>query len=133
MYAENALFFPPHLIAGLRKQRGPEWGALVERIAALPETHEEVLAFVLLMIRLNGCVPCETDSYRAMRGCGLCAAQTLRRYKGTDADLIAQFCTTLDEIRRYAHSHPHLPIQQTDVPAPSSGTATDRPVLPTAV
>ena len=83
MYTDNALLFPHRAIASLRKARGPEWQKLVDRILKLPETHEETLAFMLMMIRLNGCLGCETDSYRAMRGCSACAQQTLRRFKGS--------------------------------------------------
>ena len=54
-----------------------------------------------MMIRLNGCMACETDSYRAMRGCAACAIQTLRRYKGTDRDLLRAYQQALDDMRRY--------------------------------
>ena len=83
MYTDNALLFPHHAIRSLRRMRGKTWQKLVDRVMKLPETHEETLAFMLMMIRLNGCLGCETDSYRAMRGCSACAQQTLRRYKGT--------------------------------------------------
>ena len=68
MYTSNEILFPYHVIPALRKLRGPQWHDLVERILKLPETHEETLAFMMMMIRLNGCMACETDSYRAMRG-----------------------------------------------------------------
>jgi hypothetical protein len=56
---------------------------------------------MLMMIRLNGCLECETDSYRAMRGCDACALQTLRRYKGSDSDLLNKFDEALQDIREY--------------------------------
>jgi hypothetical protein len=43
---------------------GAEWRALIDRVTSLPESHEEVLAFCLMMVRLNGCMACETDSTR---------------------------------------------------------------------
>jgi hypothetical protein len=101
MYAKNELMFPHHVIPALRKIRGPEWQALVERVLTLPEGHEQSLAFSLMMIRLNGCLSCETDSYRAMRGCDACSVQTLRRYKGADRDLLGLYQQALDEVRRY--------------------------------
>jgi len=61
---------------------------------------------MLMMIRLDGCMCCETDSYRAMRGCGACAHQTLRRYKGTDAELLGLFEIALQEVRAFAQAHP---------------------------
>ena len=101
MYAQNELLYPHQVTSRLSDLRGPEWQALVERVSSLPETHEEVLAFSLMMIRLNGCMACETDSYRAMRGCFACAAQTLRRYKGPDRDLIRVYEQALADIRQH--------------------------------
>jgi len=99
MYVTNQVLFPHGLIPQLRDVRGPLWAGLVDRVLSLPEGHEESLAFVLTMIRLNGCVPCETDSYRAMRGCDLCAIQTLRRYRGSDQDLLSSYTQALEDVR----------------------------------
>jgi hypothetical protein len=101
MYTKNELMFPHYAIQHIRHDRGPEWQALVDRVLSLPETHDEVLAFMLMMIRLNGCLPCETDSYRAMRGCVMCVKQTLRRYKGTDDELLRQYHEALDDVQRF--------------------------------
>ena len=91
MYARNELMFPPRVIPSLREVRGPEWRGLVDQVSRLPEEHPESLAFTLMMIRLDGCLECETDSFRAMRGCSLCAMQTLRRFKGSDRELLARY------------------------------------------
>jgi hypothetical protein len=101
MYAKNELMFPHYAIPHLRDLRGPEWQRLVDRVLAVPEGDELNLAFMLTMIRLNGCLPCETDSFRAMRGCRACATQTLRRYKGTDSELLNAFQLALEDVRRY--------------------------------
>lgn len=101
MYTKNELMFPYHVIPSLRDQRGPQWNQLVDDVLAVPEGHENSLAFCLMIIRLNGCMSCETDSYRAMKGCGICAQQILRRYKGTDQDLLGLYNNALDEVRRY--------------------------------
>jgi hypothetical protein len=98
MYTRNELMFPPSVIPQLREQRGPDWQKLVDRVLTLEEDHPEVLAFVLMMIRLDGCMECETDSYRAMRGCSNCAIQTLRRNKVTDRELIKQYKTALKDV-----------------------------------
>jgi len=110
MYTNNEILFPHHVIPALRKLRGPKWQALIERISKLPETHEETLAFMMMMIRLDGCMACETDSYRAMRGCAACALQTLRRYKGEDEELITQFNDALEEVQKFAEHHAPLGI-----------------------
>lgn len=101
MYANNAIFFPYDILPSLRTARGSAWQALVERVMTLPELHEESLALVLTLIRMNGCVGCETDSFRAMRGCAPCARQMLRRYKGSDADLLADYDAALREVRAF--------------------------------
>ena len=110
MYTDNELLFPHYIIPNLKELRGPVWEELVERIIPLPETHEEKLAFMLMMVRLNGCMACETDSYRAMRGCLACAFQTLRRYKGEDDDLVDLFETALEDIRAFAGENPQLGV-----------------------
>ncbi len=110
MYADNELLFPHHVIPALKKLRGARWEALVDRVLALPEFHEEALAFMLMMVRLNGCVPCETDSYRAMRGCSACAIQTLRRYKGDDETLLAAYDQALGDVRQFAELRPMMGI-----------------------
>jgi hypothetical protein len=102
MYTNNELLFPHSVIPSLRKLRGDKWRDLVDHVLKLPETHEETLAFMLMMIRLNGCMACETDSYRAMRGCASCALQTLRRYKGDDEELIEFFEQALGDVRTFA-------------------------------
>jgi hypothetical protein len=72
----------------LRDLRGPDWNELVDRVIAAGESHPDTLAFGLMMIRLDGCMTCHADSYRAMRGCSICARQAVARFKGTDRDLI---------------------------------------------
>lgn len=121
MYTDNALLFPRHVIPTLRHLRGPEWDGLIDRIVALPETHEETLAFMLMMIRLNLCLACETDSYRAMRGCTPCAQQTLRRFKGDDRELLSLFESALADVRAFATTNTRWNVI----------SAEDVPVLPT--
>lgn len=117
MYTENELMFPPQAIPALRGMRGPVFQGLVERVSMCSQFHEDTLAFMFMMMRLNGCVPCETDSFRAMRGCVPCAVQSLRRFKGTDEDLLAQFEQALREVRQFASSHPQYGIQAVELPA----------------
>jgi hypothetical protein len=102
MYTKNELMFPHHAISSLRRLRGASWKTLVERVITLPECHEETLAFMLMMVRLNGCMACETDSYRAMRGCAACSLQTLRRFKGSDEELMSVYRQALDDVRQFA-------------------------------
>ena len=88
MHAKAELLFPAHLISTLRDLRGAEWQALVDRVSALPETHPDSLAFVLMMIELDGCMKCNSNNYKFLRGCYLCATQTVQSFKGTDLELL---------------------------------------------
>ena len=110
MYAENELLFPSHVIPKLRESRGEAWAKLVDGVSRLPENHPESLAFSLMMIRLDGCMACETDSYRAMKGCLGCALQTLRRYKGPDQELLQRYKEALMEIEEHLESLPTVPL-----------------------
>ncbi len=91
MYPKAELLFPPRLIASLRNLRGPVWAELVDRTSRLPETDPDSLAFTLLMVRLNSCVKCHEGSFKYMRGCQLCAAQSVMQFKGEDNDLVTLY------------------------------------------
>ena len=99
MYADNEILFPHYAIPALRNTRGPLWRQLIDKIATKRETSVEVIALMSVMIELNGCLPCETDSYRAMRGCTACAQQTLRRFKGSDEELIDAYESSVARFR----------------------------------
>ncbi len=88
---DTEMLFPPRVIAALWNLRGPEWQTLVEHVRRLPQNHPDVLGFMLMMVRLDGCMTCHADSYRAMRGCTLCARQAVARFKGSDRELIARW------------------------------------------
>jgi hypothetical protein len=85
----------------LRDMRGEEWRDLIDRVTVVPDNHPDKLAFVLMMVRLNICMECETDSYRAMRGCAMCATQTLRRYHGSDKELFKMYDKAMTDVQAY--------------------------------
>lgn len=91
VYRKYDLLFTPRLIPELRALRGDSWAGLIDRLATLPETHPDVLAFSVMMINLGGCLSCEMDSYRAQRGCAACARQTIIGFKGTDQQLLKRY------------------------------------------
>ena len=99
--SRTELLFPPRLIKGLKDLRGGLWRELVEYVASLPETHPDTLAFCLMIIRLNSCLNCFSGSYRFMRGCELCAQQTISRFQGTDEDLVALYEQAKQDLARY--------------------------------
>ena len=101
MYVNTDIMFPPSVIPALRDASGPAWHDLVEKVAQLDETAPESLALSLMMIRLNGCMDCETDSYRAMRGCSACALQTIRRYRANERELLRLYQAALKDVKGY--------------------------------
>jgi len=115
MYPKAELLFPPRLIASLRNLRGPEWAELVNRVARLPETDPDCLAFTLMMVRLDGCVKCHEGSFKYMRGCQLCASQTVVQFKGTDANLVEMYWKARRDIDAYLAG---LPVEEEETETP---------------
>ena len=109
MYPDSEILFPPRCIPLLRNLRGEKWAKLIDRLSSLPDQHEDVLGFSLLMIKLSSCLTCDLDSYRASLGCCTCAGRTVAGYKGTDTELIRLFELVREEVREYI-SHGDLPV-----------------------
>jgi hypothetical protein len=98
---EIDLLFPSRAIEFLRKLRGERWESLIDRLVNLEPTNPERVAFVLLMVRIGGCTTCQSDSYRAMRGCILCSSNTIKRYKGSDQNLIDLYNEAKKDLSKY--------------------------------
>ena len=81
--------------------RGREWGDLVDSLQAGESVTVDHLGFTLMMVRLSGCAACNADSFRAMRGCTQCARQSIRRFKGSDSELIALYRQSCREVSSY--------------------------------
>ena len=60
----------------------------------------EHLSFVLMMVKINGCTTCNADSFRAMRGCTQCAVLNIRRYRGSDKELLKQYSKAQKEVEK---------------------------------
>ena len=102
MYHEDAeMLFPMRVVPSLGDLRGVAWKRLVMRIAGMEEDNQDALAFGLMMIRLSGCLNCQADSFRALRGCTACARQAILRYRGTDRDLIRLYEKARKEMSVY--------------------------------
>lgn len=92
MYNEDTeLIFPSRIISQLPEERGEHWKELVTKVSELEQTNIEHLAFILMMVRINGCISCNSDSFRAMRGCTQCTMVNIRRYKGDDESLLRRY------------------------------------------
>jgi hypothetical protein len=72
---------------------------LVTRIAKLPATHPDALAFALTEVRLNGCVSCDARRFRDRGGCASCAQFVLTTLnKETEAALMSRYHAAQKEV-----------------------------------
>ena len=104
MYPESEILFPSRCIPQLRNLRESGWAKLIDHIAALPDGHEDVLGFSLMVIRLGSCLTCDLDSYRASLGCCTCARRSVSGFKGSDRELVLLFEEAREEVRVYLAS-----------------------------
>lgn len=99
--SDTELFFPIRVIPSLSQARGKEWEALVERVSSAGASEIERIAFSELIIKLAGCQGCDADSFRAMRGCTQCSRMIIKRYKGSDSELVEQFEQCLKDVDEF--------------------------------
>jgi len=104
MYPDSEILFPARCIPQLRDRRQKEWAALVQRVIDLPDGHEDILAFCLMIIRMASCLTCDLDSYRASLGCCTCGRRTVVGFKGTDAEFVARFEQAREEVHEFLDS-----------------------------
>lgn len=98
--SDTELLFPMRAISSLRDQRGEDWRELVDRVVNLPEWDSSKIAFSSMVMKLAGCLGCSADSFRALKGCTHCSKMVIKRYKGSDKDLMNLFSESKDEIDR---------------------------------
>jgi hypothetical protein len=110
-HSDTEILFPMRVAPTLRDLRGRRWRGLVERAVQAPDSALDQLAFSLMMIRLAGCLTCHPDSYRALRGCTACASQVIRRYRGEDEDLAAQFQRAKTDVSLFLSGESVLMVQ----------------------
>ncbi|MBN2385961.1 MAG: hypothetical protein JXB85_03005 [Anaerolineales bacterium] len=102
MYQDDTdLLFPVRIISELREIRNDGWRTIINQVRASGADSPAETAFVLMMVRLNGCATCYADSYRAMQGCLACSQQTLKRQRGTDEDLQRSYLAACLEVEEY--------------------------------
>jgi hypothetical protein len=98
---EIDLLFPSRAIESLRDNRGEKWQIFIDSLVGLDPINPDVIAFVLMMVKISGCASCQSDSFRAMRGCILCSNTTIKRYKGTDQALLDLYYEAKKDVNKY--------------------------------
>ena len=102
MYNPNTEYiFPMRVIRDLQILRGQAWKTLVNSLLSPDVSEADRLGFVLFMVRTAGCITCNSDAFRAMKGCTQCAQQSIRRYRGDDSELVEQFEQAKQEVLNY--------------------------------
>lgn len=96
---DTELLFPMRVIPSLIDLRGDGWQQLVANASGANENNAGKIAFSALIIKLAGCMGCSADSFRALRGCTQCSKLVIKRYKGSDEDLIKLYDDSLIEIK----------------------------------
>jgi hypothetical protein len=99
--ADTELLYPMRVTPSLRNVRDEKWCALIDRVTSKESSTKEQLAFTLMMVKLDGCVNCNTDSFRAMRGCTQCAKQNIKRFRGNDDELFDQYEQAANDVEKY--------------------------------
>ncbi len=100
-HSDTEILFPMRVASSLKDLRGETWRQMVAEACRAPDDSVAQLAFSLVLIRVNGCLTCHTDCYRAMRGCSVCAGMAVRRYRGADEELRALYEDAKWEISAY--------------------------------
>lgn len=99
MRINTEFLFAHWAVPKLKELRGPKWQALVERVASMPDTDPEALAFALTMIRVNGCATCNLHRYRERGGCAQCSRFVLTILnKESETALLTRFKAAQKEI-----------------------------------
>ncbi len=108
---DTEMIFPLRVIHTLRDLRSGEWPKFIDALTQKTAEPVDQFAFVLLMVRLGGCLGCNADAFRAMKGCAQCARQTIRRYRGSDTDFFRQYNNVRAEVQKYLEKR-HVPKEK---------------------
>ncbi len=98
---DTEILFPMRVAPCIRALRGNVWRKLVDRVWQAADGDPDTVAFSLAMVQLSGCMTCHTDCYRALRGCTFCASQAVKRYRGSDKDLLDLFEVCKSKVRAH--------------------------------
>lgn len=97
---DTEILFPMRAIPFLADLRETEWRNLVSRVALMADEDIEKISFSALIIKLAGCMGCTADSFRALRGCTQCSRLVIKRFKGTDEELLEGYKESLVDVTK---------------------------------
>jgi hypothetical protein len=106
---DTEILFPFRVVPDLEAIRGKSWQSHVQFILSDDSSQLDRLAFVLSIVKIAGCVSCNSNSFRAMRGCTQCSVQAVRRYRDSDAELIDLYEESRNEVEEYLSKNGYHP------------------------
>jgi hypothetical protein len=98
---DTEFIFPERYCEQLGNLRGESWMQLVTQVSNEEKDSVNRIALVYMIARINGCGNCNSDAFRAMKGCLMCAKNSIKRYRGSDKELLEQFSHAKQEIVDY--------------------------------
>jgi len=99
--SDTELLFPLRVLPDIKGIRSETWAKMVDQASGKKSHGIDQFGMELLLVKLAGCVNCDSDSFRAMKGCEFCMRQALRRFKGSDAELQRMYEQSKKEIGKY--------------------------------
>lgn len=100
MILDKPIIFTYATIGKLRGLYGVRWNALIDTVLAAPEDHECVVAFIIMMSKLNDCVKCHPHSERIQAGCKQCSIARLARVRDEDK-VLSVYADALAQVRAF--------------------------------
>ncbi len=98
---DTEYIFPASLASQLSDIREEKWKQLIQTITGNGVSDVDQISLIYLIARISGCSTCNSDAFRAMKGCLVCAKNAIKRFRGTDAELVAQFEQARNEVTEY--------------------------------
>jgi hypothetical protein len=99
--SDTELLFPLRVLPEIKGIRSETWAKMVDQASDSKSHLIDQLAMELMLVKLAGCVNCDSDSFRAMKGCEFCIRQALHRFKGSDGELLRTYEQSKKEIGKY--------------------------------
>ena len=101
MTPQTTTLYPTYAVQHLRAMKGKGWRRLIDRVARLPVVHPEAIAFTLMIRRLGALIGSKGRMFRMDVECVLDIVELLKRYEGTERDLLDEYRHTLVEVESF--------------------------------
>ncbi|HEY60822.1 MAG TPA: hypothetical protein G4N92_09115 [Anaerolineae bacterium] len=106
---DTELVFPLRVLPMLRSFRGEKWRQIIDKVISGDANIIEETAISMVMMDVTGCLTCNSDSFRALKGCTKCAEHALRKSKCSDQDLLERFKTAKERVKVFLKkNHPEM-------------------------